>query len=166
MDTSRTHDLWPDHVSMSAFSDQSHYTPVDMAPNSLISSTPIGTPSLSTLTGTPLSTPIGSPSLSTVAGYEGASSAHSDEEPDEPFKCPKCGKRFAVKQSVGRHYRKRHDPNPCLFSSDGCGFKWGGPSDYGHHLRARHNLKDDVINTMLGKKKESRCRATIIGRKI
>ena len=64
---------------MSAFSGQSHlYLPVDMVPNFLTN--------LVTL------------SVSTVVGYEGASSARSDEEPDKrhkPFNCSDCCKRFA-----------------------------------------------------------------------
>ena len=93
------------------------------------------------------------------------SSPGSDEDPDKPFKCSGCDKRFALKQSVGRHYRKRHDPNKCLFSSDGCNFTWGGPYDYRSHLKGQHKLKNKVINRILGKTAESHCRATIAGRK-
>jgi uncharacterized Zn-finger protein len=138
--THTTHDSWPDHASMGAFSDKSRQ--YEQAPNFLISPI-LGTHSLS---------------------YE-ASSPGSDEEPDKPFKCSGCGKGFARKQSVGRHYRKRHDPNKCLFSSDGCNFTWGGPYDYRHHLKGQHNLKNEVINKILGKTAESHCRATIAGRK-
>lgn len=146
--TSHTsHNSWPDHVSMSTFSDPSdQYAPVDKEPNFLVSSSLTETLSLST---------------QAVGVYEGAS-ALSDEEPDKPFKCSGCSKRFAQKQSVGRHYRKRHDPKHCLFSS--CNFKWGGPYDYRHHLKGQHKLENEVIDTILGKSAESRCRATIIRR--
>ncbi|KAI0268590.1 hypothetical protein BGY98DRAFT_1018070, partial [Russula aff. rugulosa BPL654] len=92
---------------------------------------------------------------------------HEDVPPAsiEPFKCSLCDKRFARKQSVGRHYRKRHDANKCLFSSHGCKFTWGGPYDYRPHLKGQHKLKNEVINRILGKTTESRCRATIAGRK-
>ena len=145
MDTTHTtHDSWPDNVSMTAFSDQSHQ--YEQAPNFSIS--PI----------------LGTRSLSTALGYE-ASSPGSDEEAYKPFKCSLCDKRFARKQSVGRHYRKRHDANKCLFSSHGCKFTWGGPYDYRPHLKGQHKLKNEVINRILGKTTESRCRATIAGRK-
>jgi hypothetical protein len=139
---------------MSAFSEGHQYARVDMAPNSLVSST---------LTGTvPLSTVVGYEGASPTRSDEGTSPARSDEEPDKPFECPAsdCNKRFARSQSVGRHHRKRHNPNKCLF----CHFKWGGPYDYRYHLKGRHNLKTDVIDTILGKTAESHCRATIIGR--
>lgn len=138
------------HMSMSAFSDQSYpYAPVDNAPNFQVSPT-FGTQQ----------------PLSTANEYE-SSSFLSDEEPENPFpfKCSRCPKRFALRQSVGRHYRKRHDPNTCLFSNDGCTFTWGGPYDYGRHLKGQHKLKDEVISAIMGKPAESRCRAKIVGRK-
>jgi hypothetical protein len=143
-----THDSWPDHASTGAFLDPNHpYVPVGEVPN------PLKSPAL----GTQLS-------FSTAAGYE-TSSPRSDEKPDKPFKCLLCIKRFALKQSVGRHYRKKHDANKCLFSNDGCKFTWGGPYDLKHHLKGQHKLKNEVVNTILGKAEGSHCRATISGRK-
>ena len=147
MDTTHTlatHDSWPDHVSMSAFPNQRHQ--YEQALNFSLSPT------------------LGTHSFPTAVGYE-ASSPGSDEDPNKPFKCSGCDKRFALKQSVGRHYRKRHDPNKCLFSSHGCNFRWGGPYDYRPHLKGQHKLKNEVINKILGKTAESHCRATIAGRK-
>lgn len=135
-----------DHVSMRAFPDRNDQNAaVNMAPNSLVSSTPT-TPS------------------STVVGHEGKPSARSGEKPDELFECPdsECSKRFEKKSSVGRHYRKNHDSKPCLFS--GCVFKYGGPYDYRYHLKLQHKLKNEVTETILGKTADSRCKATIIGR--
>lgn len=132
---------------MSAFSDRSYQdTAINMTPNSLVSSTPT------------------SPSSSSVVWHEGESSARSGERLDKPFKCPDsgCSKRFEKKSSVGRHHRKNHDSKPCLFSR--CEFKYGGPYDYGHHLKVQHKLKNKVIETILGKTAKSRCKATIIGR--
>jgi len=136
---------WTDHMSTSAFSDQGG---TQATPNLSVSSTP-------TL-----------PS-STVVGHGGAPSAHSDEE---LFECPypKCGKLFEVKSSVRRHFRKNHDSKPCLFlfsrSSPRCDFKYGGPYDYGRHLKAHHNMGSKVIKYILGKAGTDRGRATIIGR--
>lgn len=144
MDTTHaTHDLWPDHMSTSTFSDQSYH--VDGAPS-------LASPALTETL-----------SFSTTVGNEGTLSTRSNAEPKKPFKCSVCGKCYALKQSVGRHYRKRHDANPCLFSS--CDFKWGGPYDYRHHLKGQHQMENEVINVLLGKTAESHCRATIIGRK-
>jgi hypothetical protein len=143
MKTTHTiHDSWPDNVSMSAFSDKSHQ--YEQALNFSVSPT----------------------HSSAAVGYE-ASSPGSDEDPEKPFRCPAsgCDKRFALKQSVGRHYRKRHDPNECQFSSDGCNFTWGGPYDYRYHLKGQHKLKNEVINKIIGKTAESHCRAIIAGRK-
>ena len=144
------HDSWTDHVPMSAFPDQSHpFPPVDESPNVQVSPT-LGTQK----------------SFSTSVEHE-ASSPLSEEELEKPYKCsyPGCGKRFQVPQSVGRHYRKNHDPNTCMYSNDGCDFRWGGPYDYRRHLNVTHELENEVINAILGKRADSYDRATIVGRK-
>lgn len=149
MDTAYpTPDSWPDHLSMSAISDENHqYAPTDQA--------------LDVSVWPPLAL-AGTLFFSTVSGCESVSSTRSEEKKSKPFICFDCGKRFALKQSVGRHYRKRHDPNKCLFSS--CDFKWGGPYDYRYHLKGEHKMKNKVIDKILGKTAHSQGRGTIIGR--
>ena len=149
MATAHNSESWTVHLSTgtSAFSDSSYQdAPVDMTP--LVSSPPTLFPS--------------------IAGHEEASSAHSGEDTDKPFKCryPGCRKWFKKKSSAGRHYRKNHSANPCLFffSSTRCDFEYGGPYDYRRHLEVKHNMKNKLIDGILGKTAKSRGKATIIGR--
>jgi hypothetical protein len=52
-----------------------------------------------------------------------------------PYPCDICGKRYAQRQGVRRHYREIHDhPNSCSY----CDFKWTRPYLYKAHLEAKH----------------------------
>lgn len=125
MGTEATYNSSQGYAPMSAPLDQSHqYTPVD-APNFPVSSTPTGIPAMST-TASPASS--------------------DDSESPEMFPCPDaaCPKRFKRKGCAQRHFRVRHNPAPCHFSS--CNFKWGRKYVYKDHLKMKHDVD---INTIL-----------------
>jgi hypothetical protein len=59
-----------------------------------------------------------------------------------PYACDLCGKTYAQRQGVTRHYREIHDhPNSCSYS--GCDFKWTRPYLNRAHLKTKHR---DVVS--------------------
>jgi hypothetical protein len=57
-----------------------------------------------------------------------------------PYPCDICGKRYAQRQGVRRHFREIHDhPNSCSY----CAFKWNRPYIYRAHLKTKHH---DVLS--------------------
>lgn len=58
-----------------------------------------------------------------------------------PYLCDICGKRYAQRQGVRRHYRAIHGHlNSCSYCSD---FKWSRPYLYRAHLKTKHR---DVVS--------------------
>lgn len=128
-DTEAIYNPSQDYAPMSAPPDRSHQdTPVDIACNLPVSSTPTGIPS--TLT-------VPSPASS------------NDSESPERFPCPhpSCSKLFAQNRAAWRHFRERHDPDPCYVAS--CDFKWGRKYVYNNHLKKKHRLGNVDISTIM-----------------
>ena len=74
-----------------------------------------------------------SQSSPTPAGIGGALSK-------KPYPCDICGKRYAQRQGVRRHYREIHGhPNSCSY----CNFEWSRPYLYRDHLKTKHR---DVVS--------------------
>lgn len=74
-----------------------------------------------------------SQSSRTPAGIGGALSR-------KPYPCDICGKRYAQRQGVKRHYREIHGhPNSCSY----CNFEWSRPYLYRDHLKTKHR---DVVS--------------------
>ena len=59
-----------------------------------------------------------------------------------PYPCDICGKRYAQRQGVRRHFRAIHDHlNSCLY----CDFTWSRPYLYKAHLKTKHrNVVSDM----------------------
>ncbi len=70
------------------------------------------------------------------------------------YPCDICGKRFAQRQGVSRHYRAAHGhPNMCSY----CDFKWSRPYLYKAHLKTKH--RDVVSDTAQEEATSTRHRA-------
>ena len=77
---------------------------------------------------------------------------------ERPYRCNACGKLYAQRQGVNRHYREKHDVNSCLY----CGANWLRPYQYRDHLEKQHpGIDPDLV---LGKLAGSRRKTTVIGR--
>ncbi len=147
-------------ASMKTPSDQSYrYTPVDTTPNVAITS------------AIPVSSVVqrasrnGSYRSKRTRKNRAEESSRSPRQPTgmyealiRPYKCDTCGRRYAQRQGLMRHYRAKHNPNSCMY----CDAKWSRPYQYLYHLEEHH--RDVDPDQVLGKRPVSRRKVTVIRR--